>query len=296
MDYTASGKLLLFGEYLVLKGAKSLAIPLKYGQTMNVTPNDSGNIYWVSKVEKVEWFSAQFSEKGQLTETTDGKIASLLLQLLQRIKEEKPSLFSAGMNINLNADFPLEWGFGSSSTLISLLAQWSKTDPFELLKYSFGGSGYDVACATAHSPVVFEKEANSIIEIELADSITSQLLFVYSGKKQKSKNEVLRFEEIEISAESIHEINQIISQVISCRKIEELERLINQSEKLLSGILSLEQIKNSTFSDYPYSIKSLGAWGGDFFMASFRKEEEARDYFSLKGYSIQFNYDQIIKK
>ncbi|MEO7315060.1 MAG: GYDIA family GHMP kinase [Ginsengibacter sp.] len=296
MDYHASGKLLLFGEYLVLRGAKSLAIPLRFGQQMNVTPNASGKINWLSIVKDVEWFSAQFSDKLELRETTDTKIASSLLHLLKRIKSEKPSLFSDGMDIHLKADFPLEWGFGSSSTLISLLSQWSKTDPYELLKDSFGGSGYDVACATAHSPIVFEKETNSTVGIKLANSITSKLLFVYSGKKQKSKNEVLRFEEVDITDGEIDEMNQIISEVAACREIEELEILINQSEKLLSEILSLEQIKMSTFSDYAYSIKSLGAWGGDFFMATYRNENEARDYFSKMGYAVQFNYDQIIKK
>jgi hypothetical protein len=134
------------------------------------------------------------------------------------------------------------------------------------------------------------------VGIKLANSITSKLLFVYSGKKQKSKNEVLRFEEIDITDGEIDEMNQIISEVAACREIEELEILINQSEKLLSEILSLEQIKMSTFSDYAYSIKSLGAWGGDFFMATYRNENEARDYFSKMGYAVQFNYDQIIKK
>ena len=296
MDYKASGKLLLFGEYLVLKGAKALAIPLRYGQQMSVIPNESGVINWLSRVKDVEWFSAQISRELQLIETSDMKIASSLLDLLQWIKSEKPSFFSQGWNVSLNADFPLEWGFGSSSTLISLLAQWSKTDPYELLRDSFGGSGYDVACATAHSPIVFEKEMNSTVEIVLPNSITSKLLFVYSGKKQKSKNEVLRFEEIEISMEQVGKMNQIISDVIACTQIEELEILINRSEKSLSEILSLEQIKNNTFSDYAYSIKSLGAWGGDFFMATYRDENEAKNYFSSRGYDVQFNYDQIIKK
>lgn len=296
MDYYAAGKLLLFGEYLVLKGAKSLAIPLRYGQQMKVTANADGNIQWLSNVKNTAWFSAHFSEKLEVIDTTNTKIANQLLDLLRMIKSEKPSLFSTGMNIHLNADFPLEWGFGSSSTLISLLAQWSETDPYVLLRNSFGGSGYDVACATAHFPIVFEKEKRITQEIELSSSITSKLLFVYSGRKQKSKNEVLRFEEINISADQINEMNEIISEVIASSDIEEVEILINKSEEFLSEILSLEKIKNSIFRDYAYSIKSLGAWGGDFFMATYRNEAEAKDYFRKKGYGVQFTYDQIIRK
>ena len=296
MDYYASGKLLLFGEYLVLKGAKSLSIPLKYGQKMTVETVDSEEINWMSRVMGAEWFSARFTNQLELIGASDHQISDSVLYLLEMIQKEKPSLFYGGLDFMLEADFPMEWGFGSSSTLISLLAQWSGTDPYMLLKNSFGGSGYDIACATADSPIVFESGKNSYEAVELSEKITSKLLFIYSGKKQKSKNEVLRFEEIAVSEKQIHEMNKLISSFIACEDIEKVELIIDQSEGLLGEILALEPIKMSTFSDYRYSLKSLGAWGGDFFMASYRDEEEARDYFKSRGYGIQFNYDQIIKQ
>jgi mevalonate kinase len=46
MNYYASGKLLIFGEYLVLKGAKCLAIPLRYGQKLSVEKSNQDNILW----------------------------------------------------------------------------------------------------------------------------------------------------------------------------------------------------------------------------------------------------------
>ena len=296
MDYYASGKLLLFGEYLVLKGARSLSIPLRYGQKMMVEKVDSKEINWLSRVIGKEWFSAKFTNQLEKIEATDHQIAESLQYLLEMVREENPSLFYNGLNFHLEADFPMEWGFGSSSTLISLLAQWSNTDPYRLLKNSFGGSGYDVACATADSPIVFESGKNTKEAIELSEKITSKLLFIYSGKKQKSKNEVSRFEEIAVSENQIQQMNNLVNSVIACEDIEIMEALIEQSEHLLSEILSLETIKNSTFSNYPHSIKSLGAWGGDFFMATYRDEEVAREYFSKRGYEVQFNYDQIIKQ
>ena len=39
MNYYSCGKLLITGEYLVLKGAKGLAIPTKYGQKLSVKKN-----------------------------------------------------------------------------------------------------------------------------------------------------------------------------------------------------------------------------------------------------------------
>ncbi|MEO8962395.1 MAG: GYDIA family GHMP kinase [Ginsengibacter sp.] len=296
MDYYASGKLLLFGEYLVLRGAGLLAIPLKYGQQMKVIPISSSEIKWTSRVLDKEWFTSRFTIEGSLIETNDEQIAATIIKLFQIIRSENPSLFHAGYHFTLQADFPIEWGIGSSSTLISLLAQWSNTDPFFLLENTFGGSGYDVACATSPGPVMFEAMDKKAVAISLSLAITSKMLFVYSGKKQISRNEVARFEKMNILPEAIGEMNNLVSSVISCEQVEELERLMDQSEKLLSRILGIEPIKKSTFSDYPYGVKSLGAWGGDFFMATYRNEQEARNYFNDKGYNIQFTYDQIIKK
>ena len=39
MNYYSCGKLLITAEYLVLKGAKGLAIPTKYGQKLSVKKN-----------------------------------------------------------------------------------------------------------------------------------------------------------------------------------------------------------------------------------------------------------------
>src|SRR5690606_24801583 len=236
MDYYASGKLLLFGEYLVLKGARSLSIPLRYGQKMKVVPVEIEEINWTSKVLTKEWFSAKFTTRLEMIETTDEQVAASVLHLLKLLHDEKPTLFSGGLGFHLEADFPMEWGFGSSSTLISLLAQWSGADPFKLLKNSFGGSGYDVACATADSPIIFEAGRNSKKAVELSEKITSKLLFIYSGKKQKSKNEVLRFEEIAVTENQIQQMNNLIDSVIACEEIKKLEAVIEQSERMLSEI------------------------------------------------------------
>ena len=296
MEWNASGKLLLFGEYLVLKGAKALAIPLQFGQQMQVTPQSGKEIKWVANVLGDKWFSALFTTEGKLLETTDEAKALRLMHLFTLIKTQRPDLFEQGYSFQLNVNFPLEWGLGTSSTLVSLLAQWSETDPFYLLKSSFGGSGYDVACATSEVPILFEAPGNNSTQATLSLAITSKLLFIYSGKKQKSESEVVRFEKLILPTGAVEKMNQIVLSVLHSKEIAELEGLINQSETLLGNILDKEPVKNSTFRDYPFSIKSLGAWGGDFLMATFREESEARHYFNQKGYTVQFNYDQIIKK
>lgn len=296
MNYYASGKLLLFGEYLVLKGAGCLAIPLKYGQKMEVENLEENNFKWTSSFNENVWFSCVFSKELEIIETSDVVIAETLKTLLKIIKEEKPSIFRTGLGFQTEIDFPLEWGWGSSSTLISVLSQWSKTDAYLLLKNSFGGSGYDIACATATTPLIYEIESRQTIPVYLFPKITSKLLFVYSGKKQISSEEVKLFSLQKIPAHTVDKMRAIIISAAKSTQIDAFEEAMEASEKLISPILNSPPIKEKYFKDYPFAIKSLGAWGGDFFMVAFRKENEARNYFEKKGHTVIFNYNEIIKK
>ena len=288
MRYYSSGKLLLFGEYLVLKGSVCLAIPLKFGQSLE--------IMWSSSINGKIWFTAIYSNDLELLRSSDNDLAQTLKKLFSFIKIKKPSLFKSGLIFKMDADFRLEWGFGSSSTLISCLAQWSKIDPFILSNNTFGGSGYDIACATAQTPVLYEMDTNQSVAVYLFPKVTSKILFIYSGKKQKSANEISKFNSIKIFDEQVKKMNSIVLSAIKATQIEDFENCIFESEKILSEILKMLPIKESQFKNYPYYIKSLGAWGGDFFMATFRKENEARDYFANAGFPIQFNFNELIKK
>ena len=57
----SNGKLLLTSEYLVLDGAKALAIPTKFGQDLIVQKIKEPSLIWESfDVENNCWFSAEF--------------------------------------------------------------------------------------------------------------------------------------------------------------------------------------------------------------------------------------------
>jgi len=164
------------------------------------------------------------------------------------------------------------------------------------LEKSFGGSGCDVACATANTPVIYDMQGRQTVPVYLFPKVTSKILFVYSGKKKDSNEAVKQFSAQTISADDVEKMRRIIVAAANATQIDVFEEAMEESEKLLSRILKLKPVKEIFFPDYPYAIKSLGAWGGDFFMASFRKEVEARKYFEEKGYSILFNYNELIKK
>jgi len=47
-EFYSKGKLLLTAEYVVLDGAKALALPTKKGQSLHAEKNDSGILNWSS--------------------------------------------------------------------------------------------------------------------------------------------------------------------------------------------------------------------------------------------------------
>ena len=283
---------MLFGEYLVLQGAKTLAFPLRYGQKLYISPSDK--LTWESESPDGQWFNAEFSEDFEIVGTTDEKVANVLRGLFQHIRTVQPDL-KLKNQYKIVADFDLSWGLGSSSTLISLLSQWSGADPYELLDTYFGGSGYDVACAVAEKPIIYTVRERTLKEVDLPENITKQLLFVYLGQKQNSRDEIKRFEEREVTHQDVEAINKIVDASVIASDIEEFEALLNKSESILSPILGREKLKDSIFADYKYTIKSLGAWGGDFFLATFRDLDEAKNYFKNKGLSTMFTYSELIK-
>ena len=61
-SFHANGKLLITGEYLILKGAKSLAIPTKFGQSLHYdkTKNDSLLVWNSLDYKNKTWFNATF--------------------------------------------------------------------------------------------------------------------------------------------------------------------------------------------------------------------------------------------
>jgi hypothetical protein len=57
----------------------------------------------------------------------------------------------------------------------------------------------------------------------------------------------------------------------------------------------LPTVKEDLFNDFNGSVKSLGAWGGDFILAaSPAPEEYVRDYFKNKNLEMIFRYNDMV--
>ena len=73
---------------------------------------------------------------------------------------------------------------------------------------------------------------------------------------------------------------------------QEFDLLLDSHEEILSTILKRDTIKKELFSDFEGSIKSLGAWGGDFILASCLYNPSS--YFNGKGFNIIFSFNEMV--
>ena len=306
--FYSNGKLLLTGEYAVLDGALSLALPTKYGQSLTITKTDNSVLSWKSLDEKGNiWFVGEFDikhtpEKQSLfassrIDSNQEEIANTLLKILLEAKKLNPEFLKGGCGFEVvtKLTFPRDWGLGSSSTLINNIAQWAKVDAFKLLWNAFSGSGYDIACAQNNSPISYKvKNMNpEVTQVNFNPSFKDQLYFVYLNKKQNSREGINHYKLIKKSkSKFLNEISEITKQVISCNSLKEFERYINLHEELVSKIIDVPKVKDILFPNYFGSIKSLGAWGGDFILVS--GNEKTPIYFKEKGFETVLNYSDIM--
>lgn len=304
--FRAKGKLLLTGEYFVLDGALALALPTQLGQSLQVLENQSGNITWTScDADGSIWFEGTYDLKtihsSYIAQTVSMKAPSeRLRQIFHAIEQQKPGFFQqfGGLLIDTQLEFPRQWGLGTSSTLIANLAKWADIDPFRLLKDTFGGSGYDIACADATGPLVYQvKNGQPKFEsIHFHPNFANQLYFIYLDQKQDSRQGIAHYrEKVKNQPELIDRISELTNQFADCKTLPHFEALIRLHEIIIAETLELQRAKDLYFTDYWGEVKSLGAWGGDFVLAtSERSVEETKFYFNEKGFTVVLPYETII--
>ena len=297
-SYYAHGKLLITGEYVVLNGAKGLALPTKLGQYLSIDQIENvDSIIWSSRdTNNRIWFSLELDPKTlKIYKTNNTKAAQTLCDILQTIRKENKSFLYTPAAITTKLEFDKDFGLGSSSTLISLLAQASGTDAFNLNQRIFNGSGYDIACALAQQPIIYELNQYKFESIQLPKVFKENSYFVYLGKKQNSLEAVKKFNVSQTDNGVIKEIDEITMELIRSKLYINLEKLISRHEAIISNRIQTQTVKDLYFKDYWSEIKSLGAWGGDFILAlSEDGFDKTKSYFESKGYHIFYSYNQLI--
>lgn len=303
-SFRSQGKLLLTGEYAVLDGIKALALPTSFGQSMTVSKHSEPTLKWESFDEDgSQWFKATlYITHGELLikESNDSSIAERLIQILaEAVRLNKGEITDlAYVLVQNHLDFKRLWGLGTSSTLINNISQWLKINPYKLLDKTFGGSGYDIACATAETPIIYTLSSETEPKVEpinMSWPFTESIYFVYLNKKQNSRAGIRRYKEQGVLTESIRtQLNEITDNIIISNSLREFNGLLKAHDEIIGKLINMKPVQQELFSDFSGYVKSLGAWGGDFVLVS--SETDPSKYFKSKGYSTILPYEVMIKK
>ena len=168
-------------------------------------------------------------------------------------------------------------------------------DPFEISKNVTNSSGADIASVVNSKPITYSlsNEKPLYKHVNFKPEFSKNLLFVFLNKKQSSSKEVEKFKSLKINDSEINSITQITNEILNCKEIDDFNYLINEHEEIISNKIKRKTVKNLLFKDFNGSIKSLGAWGGDFVLAC--SENNSKNYFKRKGFETSFSFNEILK-
>ena len=275
-----------------------MAFPCKLGQSLTYLKHNEKLLEWNSiDADNKTWFKTVFTiTKKTIEAHSSDEISNTLLRLLQIAKEKNPTFLNYGGKVTTHLEFPKEFGLGSSSTLIANIALWANINPYELLWEGFSGSGYDIACANSFNPLLYQLTNNipKTTLVQINYDFSDQLFFVYLNKKQNSREGIAQYRKKgTINSSIIDEISEISEATAMATSLASFELLLNKHEDIISALLDIHTIKTTYFSDYNGCIKSLGAWGGDFVLAT-GAPEYVKKYFSEKGFKIIIPFEDMV--
>ena len=302
---TPRGKLLLTAEYFVLDGVPALAVPTRLGQIFSVAPAPSTaehDLYWRAYDHAGAcWFSRTFNRAEWATAPAAGEDPAVRIpQLLAAAEALRPGCTAAinGLEVTTRLEFDRRWGLGSSSTLVAALARWLDVNPYALLARTFGGSGYDLACAFAPGPLLYERNGTApvVTDLDWRPEWTGSSYFVYRNQKQNSRAGIRAYRARTIVGSVRDEVGHLTTALLSpTLHPRAAAQIFTDHERLVGETLGLEPVRDELFPDFPGAIKSLGAWGGDFVWAlSEQPAEKVGAYFNERGFPVVIPYGELI--
>ena len=158
------------------------------------------------------------------------------------------------------------------------MAAWADVNPYHLYFDIEEGSGYDIACAGADSPVLFTLGDGSIdlSEIDYLPPFMDQLFFIPLNQKADSRDAV-----------------KLTDRLIGLKTLSSFEEWVEEHENLIGNYLGVKPIRQTQFPDFPGAVKSLGAWGGDMVLAC-GKRDTVESYFHNKGFTKIIPYKELV--
>ncbi len=279
-----------------------MAVPTKFGQRLDVSLHDNfSGIRWEAYVLNKGWLHVSFGSRlFNIIHTNDQKLALHLKKILKKAFELGNISVDnqKGILIRTNLDFERNWGLGSSSTLLSNIGYWLDVDPFSLSKQTSNGSGFDVAAARSDKPIFYQlvNGKPEISSFNFSPEFKDQLYFVHLNSKKNSEESVKSYKKkVRANQQDVSEVSSLSKIIAGAKNLIDFEKALLEHEQILSKVLGIDRIKNQFFSDFQGEIKSLGAWGGDFVMATYNgPESHLKQYFNAKGKNTILRFDDMV--
>jgi len=299
--FYAHGKLLLTAEYLVLHGATALALPTRQGQWLEARSTENGELWWQAFDEQDQrWLEVRFRLTDlHILQSTDAEAALRLQQLLLAAERHKPGCVrnANGWLIQTRLEFNRHWGLGSSSSLVSLIAQWLQLDAFTFYFDTQTGSGYDLACATATGPILYTRHTPQpqVQAVRFQPPFAQQLRWVYLGQKQNSLREVKSYlRSGKPDTGLLNEVSDITRSILNATELEGFSTLLAEHETIIGHALGRKTVGETQFGGYPGQAKSLGAWGGDFVLLTLPDPEACLHWLANNHFETVLSYDTLV--
>lgn len=278
-----------------------MAFPTVSGQWMSVQEAANDRLQWRSFTDRGDCWMDCTIDPETLQVDNQSEPAQLLGKALRFCIEHQGASREKLKNalVQTHLEFPQNWGLGSSSTFVYLLATWLNVNPYELNAYLFKGSGYDIACAGTDSPIFYQLTNGkpTVKPIHWWPPFHSNIFFVYTGRKQNSRDGIARYHERKAQnklAPFIEKASGSSKNLIHCTDLQSFEEIMIEHESIIRIVTGLETVQRSTFPDYKGGVvKSLGAWGGDFLLVT-GMEAHVRKYFTDQRRLDVYRWDQMI--
>jgi len=293
---------MLCSEYAVLQGATVLALPTKKGQSLQVEKLDNrapAILHWQSfDIDGSCWYSAEIAlPHFYIIESTDASVSIQLIRFLMTARAMNQSFLNEGSSykVETRLEFGREEGLGSSSTLTYNISQWAEVDAYKLHFNAFKGSGFDIAVAEAGQPILYQVNHHipTIETFHWEKPFNDLLYFVHLNKKQSSLNEIESFsKKPQFNTRQLEELTRVAKLLSHTKDYFEFCLLLEIAEEEVASAIGRSTIKQQLFQDYKGTIKSLGAWGGDYILAT---GEDTIAYFTERGYTHIVSFNDMIK-
>ena len=287
---SAPGKLILFGEHIVIYGEPAIATALDKRAYVTATELENKKIVVRSKDLGTE-IEASFKEQAKDPIVRAAQVA------LEKTKANK------GVQIEINSEIPISVGLGSSAsvsvaTAAAVLKLFSEKEPskFEIMtvaheaeKIAHGNpSGVDTAITTFGGTIFFKKG-----EIEGLDAPQMEIVIGNTKVSRNTKEIVENVKKIVEDPRVAYNLFTISSIVKRAREallrsnLTEVGHLMNKNQEFLRALgvssVELEQLIQIANQAGAYDAKLTGAGGGGCMIALTDMPEKIQDALNKNG-------------